>query len=83
MMSQVDQYTIDCEYLFIKEILCTFLVQCYNILEIYIFAHEIMKKTPSKVAHNWPFFFSVLPTSPKSTQISYSVPKMAPCAISI
>ena len=55
MMSPVDQYTIDCE--FIKEILCTFLVQCYNILKVHIFAHEIMKKTLSKDAHNWPIFF--------------------------
>ena len=35
-------------------------------------AHE---KLPWKIAHNRPqIFFSVLPTSPKSAQISYSVP---------
>jgi hypothetical protein len=39
------------------------------------FAPENMKKLLSKVAHNRPkTFFSVLPTSPKSAQISYSVP---------
>ena len=39
------------------------------------FLHENMKKLASKVAHNWPpNFFSVLPTSPKSAQIFYSVP---------
>jgi hypothetical protein len=39
------------------------------------FAPENMKKLLSKVAHNWPkTFFSVLPTDPKSAQISYSVP---------
>ena len=38
-------------------------------------APENMKKTPSKVAHNRPpIFVSVLPTGPKSAQISYSVP---------
>ena len=38
------------------------------------FAHENMKKSPANVAHNWPpNFFSVLPTGPKSAQISYSV----------
>ena len=37
------------------------------------FAHENMKKTPSKVAHNLPKF-SVLPTGPKPAQISISVP---------
>ena len=35
-----------------------------------------MKKPASKVTHNQPqFFFSVLPTGPKSAQISYSVHK--------
>jgi hypothetical protein len=39
------------------------------------FAQENMKKTPIKVAHNRPqTFFSLLPTGPKSAQISYSVP---------
>jgi hypothetical protein len=39
----------------------------------YFFAHENMKKTLSKVAHNRPHCFSVLPTRPKLAQISYSV----------
>ena len=40
------------------------------------FAPENMKKPPSKVAHNRPkLFFSVLPTGPKSAQISYSFHK--------
>ena len=39
------------------------------------FAPENMKKTPSKVAHNWPRpFFSVLPTGPNPAQISIPVP---------
>ena len=43
-------------------------------LKIFFFAHENMKKSPANVAHNWPpNFFSVLPTGPKSAQISYSV----------
>ena len=41
----------------------------------FFFAPENMKKTPSKVAHNRPtHFFSVLPTGPKSAQITFSVP---------
>jgi hypothetical protein len=41
----------------------------------FYFDLENMKKPSSKVAHNWPpNFFSVLPTSPKSAQILYSVP---------
>ena len=36
-------------------------------------AYENMKKLASKTAHNWPKLFSVLPTGPKSAQISYSV----------
>jgi hypothetical protein len=32
---------------------------------------ENMKKPPTKVAYNRPPFFSVLPTDPKSAQISY------------
>ena len=51
------------------------------------FAPENMKKPPSKVAHNRPtnFFFSVLPTGPKSAQISYvfCFIKMATCTTSI
>ena len=30
-----------------------------------------MKKTPSKIAHKVPNFFSVLPTGPKSAQITF------------
>ena len=45
------------------------------------------KKPSSKVAHNGPtnFFFSVLPTGPKSAQISYvfCFIKMATCTTSI
>ena len=59
MMSPVEQYTIDCEYLayfptkfskkFIKEILCTFLVQTLQYFEnIFLFAHENMKKNALK-----------------------------------
>ena len=61
---------------FIKEILCNFLVrslQCF-FFKYFFFAHKNMKKPASKVAHNWPqILFSVLPTGPKSAQISYSV----------
>ena len=39
----------------------------------FFLAHENMKKTLSKVAHNRPHFFSVLTTSPKSAQISFYV----------
>ena len=39
------------------------------------FAHENMKKRPSKVAHNQPqFFFSGLPTGRKPNQITFLVP---------
>ena len=39
------------------------------------FAHENMKKTASKVAHNRPkCFFSVMPTGPNPVQISIPVP---------
>ena len=31
------------------------------------------QKSPSKVAHKWPPFFSVLPPGPKPAQISFSV----------
>ena len=37
-------------------------------------APENMKKSPSKVAHNRPIFFSVLPTGPEPAQISIFVP---------
>ena len=59
--------------IFIKEILGNLLVQT---LKYFLKnANENMKKTPSKVAHNWPpIFFSVLPTGPKPAQISISVP---------
>ena len=41
-------------------------------LEYIYFAPDSMKKLPSNVAHNLPKpFFSVLPTDPKSAQISY------------
>ena len=41
---------------------------------ILIFFLKNMNKLPSKVAHNRPqFFFSVLPTGPKSAQIPFSV----------
>ena len=38
-------------------------------------ADENMKKLTSKVAHNWPNFFSAVPTVPKPAQISISVPQ--------
>ena len=36
-------------------------------------APENMEKPTSKVAHNPPIFFSILPTGPKAAQISISV----------
>ena len=48
--------------MFLKENL-TFFCQCEN-----------MNKLASKVAHNRPQFYLVLPTGPKSAQISYPVP---------
>ena len=42
----------------VKEILWNVLVRT---LQYFYFAHENVKKPPSKVAHNWPHFFSVLP----------------------
>jgi hypothetical protein len=63
----------------IKEILCNFIVRTLqnfrkNVNFFKNFASENMKKPPSKVAHNWPNFFSVLLTGPKPAQISFSVP---------
>ena len=46
--------------------MCNYLVrtlQCF-------FGHQNLKKTASKVAHNWPKpFFSVMPTGPNPAQI--------------
>ena len=61
----------------IKEILGNFLarrLQCFWKKINIFFAHKNMKKTFSKVAHNRPNFFSVLPTGSNSAQISYSAP---------
>jgi hypothetical protein len=56
-----------------KEILCNFLVWTLQSFEFF-FVHENMKKTPSKVAHNWPnSFLSVLSIGPKPTHIAFSV----------
>ena len=61
-MSPVEQDTIDCEYL------------AYFLPKIKFYKRNIMQLS-SKVAQNQPImFFSVLPTGPKSAQISYSVP---------
>ena len=38
------------------------------------YIYENIKNTPPEVAHNQPNFFSVLPTGPKTAQISISVP---------
>ena len=47
----------------------------FDFIFIYFFAHENMKKLPSKVAQNRPkLFFSVLQTSPKPAQITFSGP---------
>ena len=46
-------------------------------------AHETMKKTPLKVAHNRPKFFFVLPTGPKPAQISISVPYVHRVTLSV
>ena len=41
----------------------------------FFFAAENMKKPASKVAHNQPkCFFPVLPTGPKSAQITFYIP---------
>ena len=83
-MSLVEQYTIDCEYLanFLpKKNSKKFKNYCYKryVTQIYSadatmflnFAHENMKKTVLIIG--WKKN-SVLPTGPKSAQISYSVP---------
>jgi hypothetical protein len=53
--------------------------QCghYNIfkkIKKMFFASENIKKTPSKVAHYWLNFFSVLPIGLKPAQITFYVP---------
>ena len=55
-------------FLFIKEILCNFLVRAlqYFFLNFNFFYPESMKKTPSKVAHNRPNFFFSVANQPKS-----------------
>ena len=69
-----ERYNIKNKKKIVKKILCNFLVQTLqylkNIFHL-IFAPENMKKLLSKVAPNRPkTFFSVLPTGPKSSQIS-------------
>ena len=84
-VSPVEQYTIDCAYLakkklktklfffYIKEILCNFFSADATILKKKKnFAHENMKKPPSKVANNRaPIFFQYC--QPAQNQPKYSV----------
>ena len=63
-------------FFFFTFFLCNFSVrtlQCFQIF-FFFFDHKKLKKTPQKVAHNWPkgvFFFSAAPTAQTSPELHF------------
>jgi hypothetical protein len=48
------------------------------VFKYYFFAHENIEKLPSKFAHNWPHFFSLLAKLPKLSKNRNPVAPKAP-----